>query len=151
VFAWNVLPPCIATIDAIAFLATVSVWMAGSLTVNSGIVVVAIFRIPAAGKPLHHDFADKAAAVDGEMVDVIGNIALVKAFGGLLREHCRFNATVRRELTARSRSLRHLEKLRLMHALVTVTACSPGLPGSGNSSQRPQAMSFSSVRLDCRC
>jgi hypothetical protein len=34
-----------------------------------------------AGKPLHHDFADKAAAVDGEMVDVIGNIALVKAFG----------------------------------------------------------------------
>ncbi|TPV99380.1 MAG: putative multidrug export ATP-binding/permease protein [Beijerinckiaceae bacterium] len=120
-FAWNVLPPCIATIGAIAFLATVSVWMAGSLTVISGIVVVAIFRIAAAGKPLHHDFADKAAAVDGEMVDVIGNIALVKAFGGLLREHCRFNATVSRELTARSRSLRHLEKLRLMHALVTVT------------------------------
>ena len=59
-FAWNVLPPCIATIGAIAFLATVSVWMAGSLTVISGIVVVAIFRIAAAGKPLHHDFADKA-------------------------------------------------------------------------------------------
>ena len=55
---------CIAAlhsdIGAIAFLATVSVWMAGSLTVISGIVVVAIFRIAAAGKPLHHDFADKA-------------------------------------------------------------------------------------------
>jgi ATP-binding cassette, subfamily B, bacterial len=92
--------------------------MAGSLTVISGIVVVAIFRIAAAGKPLHHDFDDKAAAVDGKMVDVIGNIALVQAFGGLLLEHCRSNATVSRELTARSRSLRHLEKL---HALVTAT------------------------------
>jgi ATP-binding cassette, subfamily B, bacterial len=120
-FAWNVLPPCIATIGAIAYLAVVSVWMAVSMTVVSGIVAVAIFRIAAAGKPLHNDFADKAAAVDGEMVDVIGNIALVKAFGGLRRERCRFNATVSRELTARSRSLRYLEKLRLMHALVTVT------------------------------
>ena len=34
-----------------------------------------MFRLAAAGKPLHHDFADKAAAVDGEMVDVIGNHA----------------------------------------------------------------------------
>jgi ATP-binding cassette, subfamily B, bacterial len=119
-FVWNVLPPCVATIGAIGFLTTVSVWMAVCLAVVSGIVIVAIFHIAAAGKPLHHDFADKAAAVDGEMVDVIGNIALVKAFGGLLREHCRFNATVNRELTARSRSLRYLEKLRLMHAFVTV-------------------------------
>jgi ATP-binding cassette, subfamily B, bacterial len=119
-FAWNVLPPCIATIGAIAYLTMVSGWMAGCLAVVSGIVIVAIFRIAAAGKPLHHDFADKAAAVDGEMVDVIGNIALVKAFGGLQREHCRFKATVNRELTARSRSLRYLEKLRLMHAFVTV-------------------------------
>jgi ATP-binding cassette, subfamily B, bacterial len=119
-FAWNVLPPCIATIGAIAYLTMVSGWMAGCLAVVSFIVIVAIFRIAAAGKALHHDFADKAAAVDGEMVDVIGNIALVKAFGGLQREHCRFNATVNRELTARSRSLRYLEKLRLMHAFVTV-------------------------------
>ena len=119
-FVWNVLPPCVATLGAIAFLATVSVWMALSLAIVSGTVIVAIFRIAAAGKPLHHDFADKAAAVDGEMVDVIGNIVMVKAFGGLLREHRRFNATVNRELTARTRSLRYLEKLRLLHALVTV-------------------------------
>ena len=41
-----------------------------------------MFRLAAAGKPLHHDFADKAAAVDGEMVDVIGNMPVVRAFGG---------------------------------------------------------------------
>ncbi len=119
-FVWNVLPPCIATIGAIAYLTTVGSGMAAALAVVSGITVVAIFRIAAAGKPLHHDFADKAAAVDGEMVDVVGNIALVKAFCGVGREHSRFNATVSRELTARRRSLLYLEKLRLLHAAVTL-------------------------------
>lgn len=118
--AWNILPPCIATVGAIAFLSTVSVWMAAFLAIVSGIVVGAIFRIAAAGKPLHHDFAEKAAAVDGEMIDVIGNIGLVKAFGGLLREHGRFSITVNQELTARRQSLLYLEKLRLMHAFLTV-------------------------------
>ena len=70
-----------------------------------------MFRLAAAGKPLHHEFADKAAAVDGEMVDVIGNMPLVRAFCGLGREHGRFDATVDRELTARRRSLLYLEKL----------------------------------------
>jgi ATP-binding cassette subfamily B protein len=83
-------------------------------------MISSIFSIPAAGKPLHSDFADKAAAVDGEMADVIGNISMVKAFGGLLREHHRFDTTVARELKARHRSLLYLERLRLTHALVTV-------------------------------
>src|SRR6202000_2770292 len=58
--------------------------------------------------------------VDGEMVDVINNMPLVRAFCGFSFEHDRFDATVNRELTARGRSLRYLEKLRLMHAGVTV-------------------------------
>src|SRR6185312_14911961 len=45
---------------------------------------------------------------------------LVRAFCGLSHEHDRFDATVDRELTARGRSLRYLEKLRLVHAAVTV-------------------------------
>jgi ATP-binding cassette subfamily B protein len=119
-FVWNVLPPCMATVAAIALLATVSVPMALGLTVLAGVIVVAMFRLAAAGKPLHHDFANKAAAVDGEMVDVINNMPLVKAFCGLHREHARFDATVDREMTSRGRSLRYLERLRLLHAAVTV-------------------------------
>src|SRR5438876_7200333 len=69
---------------------------------------------------IDHLFADKAAAVDGEMVDVITNMPLVRAFCGLSHEHDRFDATVNRELTARGRSLRYLEKLRLTHAAITV-------------------------------
>jgi ATP-binding cassette subfamily B protein len=119
-FVWNVLPPCIATFAAIMLIGTVSVPMAAGLTVVAGIVVVAMFKLAAAGKPLHDDFADKAAAVDGEMVDVINNMPLVRAFCGLGYEHDRFDATVNRELNARGRSLRYLEKLRLTHAVVTV-------------------------------
>jgi ATP-binding cassette subfamily B protein len=119
-FVWNVLPPCIATFAAIALIGTVSVPMALGLAVVSAIVVAGVFRLAAAGKPLHDDFADKAAAVDGEMVDVINNMPLVRAFCGLGYEHARFDATVNRELTARGRSLRYLERLRLIHALITV-------------------------------
>ncbi len=119
-FIWNVLPPCAATLASIGFIATVSVKMAVGLALVAGLVVFAMFRIAANGKPLHHDFADKAAAVDGEMGDVVGNVLLVKAFGGLARERLRFKRTVAKEMTARRRSLLYLEKLRAMHALATV-------------------------------
>jgi ATP-binding cassette subfamily B protein len=119
-FVWNVLPPCIATVSAIALIGTVSVPMSAGLIVVAGGMVIAMFHLAAAGKPLHDDFADKAAAVDGEMVDVINNMPLVRAFCGLSFEHDRFDVTVNRELTARGRSLRYLEKLRLLHAGVTV-------------------------------
>src|ERR1700719_5130191 len=119
-FVWNVLPPCIATVAAIILIGTVSLPMSAGLIVLAGAMVIAMFRLAAAGKPLHDDYADKAAAVDGEMVDVINNMPLVRAFCGLSFEHDRFDATVNRELTARGRSLRYLEKLRITHAAITV-------------------------------
>jgi ATP-binding cassette subfamily B protein len=79
-----------------------------------------MFHLAAAGKPLHDDYANKAASVDGEMIDVVNNLPLVRAFCGFGHEHERFDATVNRELAARGRSLRYLEKLRLTHAAVTV-------------------------------
>jgi ATP-binding cassette, subfamily B, bacterial len=120
-FVWNVLPPCIATIAAIVLIGTVSLTMSAVMIAIAGAMVFAMFRLAAAGKPLHDDFADKAAVVDGEMVDVISNMPLVRAFCGLAHEHQRFDATVDRELVARGRSLRYLEKLRLTHAAVTLT------------------------------
>ena len=119
-FVWNVLPPCIATLAAIVLIGTVSLPLAAGLIVVAGGMLIGMFRLAVAGKPLHDDFADKAAAVDGEMVDVINNMSLVRAFCGLSFEHDRFDATVNRELTARGRSLRYLEKLRITHAAVTV-------------------------------
>src|SRR5712672_1475025 len=119
-WVWNVLPPCAATVTAIVFVSTVSVPMATVLVIIAAIVIFTMFRLAAAGQPLHHDFADKAAAVDGDMVDVISNMPVVRAFGGLAHEHSRFDNTVDREMGARKRSLRYLEKLRLFHAVTTI-------------------------------
>ena len=119
-FVWNVLPPCAATIAAIALVGTVSLPMAGGLAFVAGVMVCLMFRLAANGRPLHHDFAGKAAAVDGEMTDVVSNMPLVRAFGGLMREHRRFDATVEQEMDARRRSLFYLEKLRIFHAVVTI-------------------------------
>jgi ATP-binding cassette subfamily B protein len=119
-FVWNVLPPCAATAAAIALVQTVSLPMALGLTLVAGVMVCIMFRLAAAGRPLHHDFASKAATVDGEMTDVVTNMPLVRAFGGFLREHRRFDATVEREMEARRRSLYYLEKLRIFHAVVTI-------------------------------
>src|SRR5207237_217068 len=110
----------IATVSAILLIGTVSLAMSAGLIVIATIMLMAMFRLAAAGKPLHDDFADKAAMVDGEMVDVISNMPLVRAFCGLRHEHDRFDATVNKELEARGRSLRYLEKLRILHATVTI-------------------------------
>jgi len=120
-FVWNVLPPCLATVSAIALVGTVSAPIASILSVAGCFIVVAMFHLAAAGKPLHHDFATKAATVDGEMVDVVSNMTLVKSFCGILREHNRFDAALACEMSARHRSLLYLEKLRLAHATITAT------------------------------
>ena len=73
-FVWNVMPPCVATLGSVLFIFTVSPLMASGLSVIAAVLVVAIFRLAAAGKPLHHDFADKAAAVDGGRL--IGEIVM---------------------------------------------------------------------------
>jgi ATP-binding cassette subfamily B protein len=117
---WNLLPPCAATFVAIGWVGTISPIMAGGLAVIAAILVFTIFRLAAAGRALHHDFADKAAAVDGEMVDIIGNMPVVWAFCGIRREQSRFDGTVSREMSARRRSLYYLEKVRTLHAGITV-------------------------------
>jgi len=119
-FIWNVLPPCAATIGAIAYLATVSLSMATTLLAIATFVMLLLFRLAARGTPLHHGFADRAARVEGELADVIGNMPLVRTFGAIAREHSRFDRTVDSEMSARRRSLQYLEGLRLLHAVVTI-------------------------------
>ncbi|MCG5074634.1 ABC transporter ATP-binding protein [Paraburkholderia tagetis] len=126
--AWNVLPPCIAVAGAIVMIIAVNPLMAAGLLLCSAILSVILFKLAGLGSARHHTFASKAAAVDGELVDVIGNMALVRAFGMTLREQNRFGSTVKAELDARRSSLLYLEKLRLLHAVITAML-SAGLLG----------------------
>ena len=86
----------------------------------SAVLAALIFRLAKRGTPLHREFATKAAGVDGELVDIISNMGVVRAFGATWRERARVSDTIHEELSARHTSLIYLEKLRLIHAAVTV-------------------------------
>jgi ATP-binding cassette subfamily B protein len=117
--SWNVLPPCIAVLFAIGFISTVNPLIACVLVavaIGLGGVIYALARN---GTPLHRRYARAAAGVDGELVDVVSNMAVVRAFGATLREQRRLGATIGSEMDARRTSLIYLEKLRLIHAGIT--------------------------------
>lgn len=124
-FFWNTLPPCLAVLFSIGMLASVDPVMALVLIAVSACLALVIVQIAARGGPLHHAYAAEAAAVDGELVDIINNMPLVRAFGATIRERERFSGRVDREVDSRGRSLRYLEKLRLLHAVSTafLTTC----------------------------
>ncbi|MBN9559364.1 MAG: ABC transporter ATP-binding protein [Alphaproteobacteria bacterium] len=128
--SWNVLPPCIAVICSIALVCTVNPLMALVLVGLSAGLAALIFTMARNGTPLHRAFAARAAAVDGELVDVIGNFNVVRAFGATMREQRRFAGIVEGEMAARRTSLLYLERLRLIHAVLTAILTA-GLVGWG--------------------
>lgn len=116
---WNVLPPALAVALAIILIATVDLTM-GAALLGIAVGLGAILAwLAARGRPLHRDYAESAASVDGELVDVINNVAVVRAFGATFRERHRFGQDVGREMHARRASLNYLEWLRTFHAVST--------------------------------
>ncbi|NPD67458.1 ABC transporter ATP-binding protein [Lichenicola cladoniae] len=116
---WNVLPPVLNVALSILLLLTVSPLMAVVLIALAAAISLLMFRLAASGRPLHHRYASDAARVDGELLDIINNMPLVRAFGATRRERVRFSQRMEGEMSARSRSLRYLERLRLIHAVLT--------------------------------
>jgi ATP-binding cassette subfamily B protein len=128
--SWNVLPPCVAVVCSIIFIGFVNPTMAGALIGFAAALGALIFHLARRGTPLHRSFAARAAAVDGELVDVIGNMSVVRAFGAMFREQRRIADTIDVEMGARRTSLIYLEGLRLIHAVIT-TALIAGMAGWG--------------------
>ncbi len=117
--SWNVLPPVIAVCCSLAVIRSVNATMAGVLIAFALGLGLLVFYLARRGTPLHKSFAAKAAAVDGELVDVIGNMSVVRAFGAMFRERHRIGSTIGIEMGARRTSLIYLERLRLIHAVIT--------------------------------
>ena len=117
--SWNVLPPCVAVVGSIILIGSVNLTMAAALVGASACLGALVFHLARHGTPLHRSFAAKAATVDGEMVDIIGNMPVVRAFGAMYREQRRVAETIGVEMGARSSSLIYLERLRLIHAVIT--------------------------------
>src|SRR5215469_7706653 len=70
-FVWNVLPPCAATAAAIILVFTVSLPMAVALSLVAGVMVLIMFRLATAVRPIKFDFTSKAAAVYRNMTDIV--------------------------------------------------------------------------------
>ncbi len=116
---WSVIPPVVAVFLAIGFIGSVNLPLSLSLLGVAFCLGTVVFWLAKRGTARHRAYAEQAAAVDGELVDVIGNFSVVRAFGATFREQARIGTTLEREMAMRRRSLYYMEHLRLIHAVLT--------------------------------
>ena len=113
---WTTIPPAAAVVASIAVLSLINWQMTVVLFVIVSILAAIIAQLAAGGSHLHERFAGRAAAVSGDITDIVSNIGLVRAFGAAGREHARLSRKIANEMSAQRKSLRSLERLRLFHA-----------------------------------
>lgn len=100
-------------------VAVVSAPMSLALVAVSVGLALWLSRLASKGTARHQAFAAQAASVDGELVDVIDNIGLVRTFSAAPLECQRLDAHLHTEGEARTQCLLYLEKLRLLHSATT--------------------------------
>jgi ATP-binding cassette subfamily B protein len=126
--AWNIMPPCAAILCAIGVLATIEWPIALALSATVAVVAGALLHFGRRGQPLHQAYADHFSATGGELVDLVSNAWLVKAFSTIGRERGRLASRLGVEAAAHRQSLVYLERLRLGHGL-TVWLLTAGMLG----------------------
>jgi len=123
---WNTIPPALAVLGAIMLLGAVDWQMTAVLLAIVLVLGAVIGTLATYRNDLHARFAGQAAAVCGDLTDVVSNMSLVRAFGAARREQERLWRGIEQEMSAQRDSLRSLERLRLLHA-VSVFLVSAGV------------------------
>jgi ATP-binding cassette, subfamily B, bacterial len=114
---FNIIPVCADFCAALAMLAMVGWYIGAALFAFVVVMAGTLARFSYRGTPRHRFHADQAAEVGGELVDVLSNIWLVKAFSARTRERTRFERLLKREESAHRSSLMYTERLRVFHDL----------------------------------
>jgi ATP-binding cassette subfamily B protein len=114
---WTTIPPAAAVLSSIAVLSVITWQMTLVLFVIVAVLSLIIGRLASRGQHLHRHFAGRAAAVSGNLTDVVANIGLVRAFNAARREQDRLSQDIEHEMSAQRASLRQLERVRLFHAV----------------------------------
>ena len=114
---FNIAPVCADFCAALAMLATVGWQMVAALFCFVLLAAGTLVRLSQSGMPRHRFHADRAAEVGGEIVDVLSNIWVVKAFSARTRERRRFEQLLRVEQNAHCDSLMYVERMRVLHDL----------------------------------
>ena len=115
-FTWNVLPAGAATIGAVIGLGTVRWEIAGALAAAAVAVAAGIAYAASRGGPLNHAYAERAAAVTGEITDAVTNHSIVRVFANRAGETMRLEEALTGEVSAHRAALVYIERLRLAHA-----------------------------------
>ena len=114
---FNLAPVCADFCAAIVLLATVKWHLVAALGAFVLLTGSALARFGHRGTPRHRFHADRAAEVGGELVDVLSNIWVVKAFSARARERGRFERLLEIEKTSNRDSLMYVEGIRVLHDL----------------------------------
>ena len=114
---WTTIPPALAVLSSIALLSVINRPLTAVLFAIVAILGAIIAKLAAGGHDLHTRFAGRAAAVSGDISDVVSNMSLVRAFGAAKLELDRLSRRIEQEMSAQRSSLRSLERLRLFHAV----------------------------------
>jgi ATP-binding cassette, subfamily B, bacterial len=114
---WTTIPPGAAVLSSIVVLGTINWQIMAVLFVIITALGAVIARLAGNGHGLHERFAGRAAAVSGDLADIVSNMGLVRAFGASRREQARLSEKIEHEMSAQRDSLRSLERLRLFHAI----------------------------------
>ncbi|MDA8447401.1 ABC transporter ATP-binding protein [Paracidovorax valerianellae] len=114
---WKILPPCVDFIGAVIVLVTIDWRMAVTLILFVAVMAAVIGGFGARARPLQQQFAEQAAKVGGELVDVVSNIWTVQSFSARHREYERLREAFGLEAKAQRRSWLYLEKVRTLHDL----------------------------------
>jgi ATP-binding cassette subfamily B protein len=121
---WNILPPCTGFVGAIVILAGIHWQMACVLALAVAGVVTALYRIGIAGQGLHQEYARKNADANGQLVDVVSNMTIVRAFSGARRGQARLAQKLEIESRAHIASWMYTERMRIVHdAALWMLAC----------------------------
>jgi ATP-binding cassette subfamily B protein len=112
---WNITPPAVDFIGAVAVLTLVDYRMAITLSVFVAIVATVIIGFGVRGRPLHRAYGQEAASVGGELVDTVSNVWTIKAFSARNRERERLAGAIGAEAKAQRKSWMYLEKARVIH------------------------------------
>jgi ATP-binding cassette subfamily B protein len=110
-------PVCADFFAAVVMLSTVGWQVVVALGVFILLSAGLLARAGHRGAPRHRLHADRAAEVGGELVDVVSNIWVVKAFSARARERGRFERLLEGEKTAHRGSLMYIEGIRVLHDL----------------------------------
>ena len=114
---FSIAPVCADFCAALALLATVDLHLVAALGLAVLLAGSALARFGHRGVPRHRFHADRAAEVGGELVDVLSNIWVVKAFSARVRERGRFERLLEIEKESQCHSLMYNERMRVLHDL----------------------------------